>query len=137
MNLKHGASELFNGLYECSTDGLQILIPSRVREIICEICGEWNALMLMYPNDCGGFCVVPIAKAQAENFPTGEVSRLDAKGKIRLPTALARLLEEGNTPTVMLVGLLDHLELWSTAAWEERIRQESEDFPVCDDLKDE
>ena len=93
--------------------------------------------MLMYPNDYGGFCVVPIAQAKAENVSKGEVRRLDAKGRIRLPAAMVKLLKEENTQVVMLVGLLDHFELWSPAAWEERVRQESEDFSVCDDLKDE
>jgi MraZ protein len=51
---------------------------------------------------------------------------LDRQGRVRIPpelVALARLEKD-----VMLVGVQDHLELWSTSAWQSYVIQQQEQY---------
>lgn len=114
-------------------DKLRIAVPKRLRDAIPQVesvglyvaPGNDGALAL-YPQGTFERLAERLAAASATGHDVRAFSRLfyaqaervelDSQGRIRIPPPLAKLAElEGE---VVLLGVNDHLELWSRPRWE-------------------
>ena len=85
--------------------------------------------LLIEPGGLGGFRAVPVASGLRRPDGRGVVE-IGRHGTIELPGQLwKKILIEGRK-SVVVVGMLDHLELYSPGAWKEIQRMDEELFPT-------
>jgi MraZ protein len=135
---------LLTGAFHRSLDEKQrVAIPKRLRDDMG--CGEGGWLyvspgldrsLALYTESA----FVQLGDKLAQSSPTrsdvrafarlfyGQSQRLelDRQGRIRIPPELAALA--GLEKEVMLVGVQDHLELWSAASWNDYIAKQQEQY---------
>jgi MraZ protein len=123
---------LLTGTYERSLDDkLRLALPKRLRELLAG-----QSELVLTPGTDGSLALFPLAAfaALAEKLaarsPTGQDVRafsrllyaqshsvgIDAQGRIRLPSELARLV--GLEGDVVLLGVGDRIEMWNKSRWE-------------------
>jgi MraZ protein len=123
---------LLTGTYERSLDDkLRLALPKRLRELLAG-----QSELVLTPGTDGSLALFPpvafaaLAEKLAARSPTGQDVRafsrllyaqsqsvgIDAQGRIRLPSELARLV--GLEGEVVLLGVGDRIELWNKSRWE-------------------
>jgi MraZ protein len=124
---------LLTGSYSRSLDEkMRVAIPKRLREAM--ECRD-GGILYVAPGTDGSLGIYPTetfhrwAERLAQNSPTQQDVRaflrlfyaqaqpveLDGQGRVRIPPELSALAKLGKE--VVLVGVNDHLELWSEPAW--------------------
>jgi DNA-binding transcriptional regulator/RsmH inhibitor MraZ len=120
----------FHGIYEIGMDGNRITLPYRFRSAIHGICDGQKALLRFCPIDYNAYEVTPHVSLPEETVSPCEIRQIDAKGRIRLPKPLSKLLRDEGAKTVKLLGAFRFFEIFSPAKLEECQRQIEEDCPV-------
>lgn len=131
---------MFFGSYEHNLDEKgRLVIPSKIRANILGklyiLKGFEGSLSLYDDADFKSY----IASLQALSFnnrTTRDVQRIalssvceleiDKQGRIQLPTALLEKYQISKE--VVIVGVLDHFEIWNKLKWEQYLKDNEEDF---------
>lgn len=131
---------MFFGSYSHNLDDKnRLVIPSKMRGIIGEklyiLKGYDGCLSLYTENDFQNYL------SQLSKLPFGEklsrdverialstVSELevDKASRVQIPTALVNKYKISHE--VMVVGMLDHIEVWSKQKWDEYVKENESDF---------
>ena len=135
---------MFCGQYEHSIDDKgRLIIPARIREALrdgyeerCVVTRGIEPYVALYPkgeweNFMRKVKSLPRANANArwflrKIFGMATESDLDKQGRILLPQPLRDFA--GITKEVVVVGVLDHVEIWSKERWEAADTEEEPGF---------
>lgn len=127
---------MFRGSFEHSVDAKgRVSVPSRFRDIIAERYEGKLVLTLDYDNCVTVYPLeewerfeekvkaLPQTQKEVKDFvrflfSTATECELDKQGRILIPPALRD--RAGISKTVTLVGIINKMEIWAKAAWDER-----------------
>lgn len=89
------------------------------------------------PIEFGGYRATPISILSTGISRYDEVAEMDVLGSVRAPTGLLKLLKEEKSRTVVLVGNLDSIEVYSPKSYKEIIRINDAEFNLTAKQKKE
>ena len=122
---------MFMGEYNHSIDPKgRLIIPSKFREILGDefvVTKGWDGCLFVFPNDEWQafeekLRTLPMANKNARKFSRffmagATTCELDKQGRILLPSTLREFADLEKD--VVLAGLLNRIEIWSKARWNE------------------
>ena len=132
---------VFTGTFTRSIDDKQrVAIPKRLRETAT---GDPSGVLYVAPGTDGSLALYTeealerLAERLAGASPTqhdvrafmrlfysrAERVQLDRQGRIRIPAVLVALTQMEEEQEVVLLGVQDHMELWSPTRWEHYLRE--------------
>lgn len=121
---------MFRGIFEIVTEDGMIVLPSDFRELLQSQSDDSEVLLYLEPTECAGFRIRQLPNQKAEMQSMFKTVRVDTQGRIPVPNELLRQLENEQSLTVMVVGLLDCFELLSPQELEKALQEEEEDLTL-------
>lgn len=120
-------------------DKNRLLIPSKMRGSVGDklfILKGYDGCLALYPEADFQVYLDNLASLPYLDKNSRDVSRialstvseleLDKASRIQIPTALVNKYQISKE--VVVVGMLDHIEVWSKAKWDEYVKENESDF---------
>ena len=131
---------MFFGSFEHSLDEKnRLLIPSRLRGQIGSklfIMKGYEGSLALYPEEGFQKHLKKLESLPFESKISRDIERIslssvfeldvDKVNRIQIPTALIN--KYGITKDVVVVGVIDHIEVWSKAKWEQYLKDNEAEF---------
>lgn len=131
---------MFFGSFEHSLDEKnRLLIPSRLRGQIGSklfIMKGYEGSLALYPEEGFQKYLKKLESLPFESKISRDIERIslssvfeldvDKVNRIQIPTALIN--KYGITKDVVVVGVIDHIEVWSKAKWEQYLKDNEAEF---------
>ena len=105
---------LFRGVFESEIEDGHISMQYCYREQL-----QKQQKFIIEPNEVGGFVLTPISSQLSDIAPPQEIIQMDRKARIRVPNKLINQAKHEKTQIVIIVGCMDHFEIYSLKSWED------------------
>ncbi len=123
---------MFSGEHQISVDiHNRVIVPTTFRDELGANVVLWRGLdgqIMIHPHEVWQQAVNKLAQQPMQQefrearwvLQSGTQMEMDRQGRLVVPPLLRRYADLGSDPVV--VGMNDHLELWSLERWEEKTR---------------
>jgi MraZ protein len=123
---------MLSGEHEITMDDKgRVIVPTRFREELGSDVVLWRGFdgqIVLHPKLAWQEAINKLAQQATQEYVrearwlllSGNPAELDRQGRVVIPPSLRRHAELGTE--VVVVGIEDHLEIWSLARWDEKTR---------------
>lgn len=140
MQVGESGRKMFYGSYEhCLDDKNRLVIPSKMRCFVSSklfILKGFDGCLSLYTENNFNAYLAKLSSFPFESKLSRDLQRIalstvfelevDKVSRIQIPTALVN--KYGVTKEVVIVGMLDHIEIWSKNSWENYVNDNEKEF---------